>query len=259
MNILRTVVERLARGKVIKRRLPKQFGSRPFYITPDAQLKYLKFGNSAFDSDLLQLAQTYLKKDSKVWDIGANVGVFTFAAASIATAGQVLAVEPDIWLAEILRRSCAIDANQELDVQVLPSAIADINGVSTFLIAQRGRANNSLETVGGRSQMGGIRTKILVPTLTLDTLLESCFLPDFVKIDCEGAEFIALSGGHRLLKEIRPIFYVEVGDNLSESVAALFLKYNYRIFQGSGGKAGELLSVCAFNTIAMPAEQIVYF
>ena len=36
-----------------------------------------------------------------VWDIGANVGLFAFAAANRAgSSGQVIAVEPDLWLSE---------------------------------------------------------------------------------------------------------------------------------------------------------------
>ena len=37
----------------------------------------------AFDADLLELAERRLAADSVVWDVGANVGTFSVAAAAV--------------------------------------------------------------------------------------------------------------------------------------------------------------------------------
>lgn len=250
--MIRTILERLVRGKTLKRRLPKEFGSTPIYVAPDSQLKYLKLGKNAFDFELLEVAQRHIHKASSVWDIGANIGVFTFAAASIATDGAVLAVEADIWLAQVVKKSASLKANQRLSVQVLPTAISDDNGVATFLIAKRGRASNSLESVNGRSQMGGVRDKVMVPTLTLDTLLDFFSHPTFVKVDVEGAEVQVLQGAHRLLQEVRPLFYIEVGSDVVDEVSSLFIQNNYLLFDG---QTQAPLSKCSFNTVAIPKEK----
>jgi len=152
MQMLRTLAERLSRGKFLKRTLPSRFGHAPLYVSPDSQLKYLKFGDDAFDAELLKVIDEYISEESVVWDIGANVGVFSIGAATIAKKGSVLAVEADIWLAWLIGRSLLLKENDGLKIQVLPSAISDRNGIATFLIASRGRASNSLEVAGGRSQ-----------------------------------------------------------------------------------------------------------
>lgn len=256
--MLRSLAERLSRGKVIKRRLPHEFSKRPLYVTPDAALRYLKPSKTeAFDGELLAVAKQELSEDSIVWDVGANVGVFTFAAASIASKGSVLAIEPDIWLAALLRRSAALRENARLDIRVLPAAVSGDNGVAAFLIAQRGRASNSLDLSGGLSQMGGVRERVFVPTLTLDTLLECLPKPDFIKIDVEGAEIDVLSGGTKMLTEVRPTVYIEVSNDSCAAATKLFHDYDFALFMlAKYGKKSIPIDSCRFNTLAVPRENI---
>lgn len=258
MPIARTLLERLTRESRLRRRLPARFAPTSLYVSPDAQLKYLKPGEDAFDRELLRIIDTQVREDSVVWDIGANVGVFAFAAATVARRGTTLAVEPDIWLAQLMRRSMALDHNHGLNLTVLPSAISDRNGCATFLIAERGRASNSLESSGGRSQAGGARARVTVPTLTLDTLLEQS-MPTFVKIDVEGAEAAVLRGATRLLRDVRPTIYIEVGEEHATEVTALLQENGYTLFDGesAGSSAATPLDRCTFNTLAVPAHRSI--
>jgi len=255
--MLRTLIEKLSRGKIIKRRLPSRFGRTPFYVSPDAQLKYLKVGENAFDPELLKIAEEEIDSHSVVWDIGANVGVFSFAAAFRARNGSVLAVEPDLWLAQMIRKSIALKENSILDVQVLPTAISNKNGAATFLIASRGRASNSLESVGGSSQMGGVRERVTVPTLTLDKLMQDFPLPDFVKIDVETAEKLVLEGSKQLMADVKPTFYIEVGSESSQAVTKIFRDNGYVLFDSSSPRSSRIeIAVCAFNTLAIHKDKL---
>ena len=241
-KILRTIAERLARGRVLKRKMIVIGNTCHLLVSPDAQLKYLKFGTGAFDQDLINIAEKYVHSKSNVWDIGANVGVFTFASASIAKEGTVLSVEADIWLANILRKTALLKEYSKRNVIVLPAAVSNEDSVASFLIAQRGRASNSLEHVGGRSQMGGVREKQYVPTIKLDSLLKNFVAPDFVKIDVEGAEIMALQGATTLLNEIRPVFYIETGEdnrNVSDQILQIFHRAKYSAFDKEGSRLTE--------------------
>jgi FkbM family methyltransferase len=253
---VRTVLERLARGRILKRRLPGRFAPTELYVSPDAQLKYMKPGAEAFDADLLRIVDTQIREDSIVWDIGANVGVFAFAAASVARRGMTLAVEPDIWLTQLMRRSQRLGKNRALNVLVLPAAVSDRDGIATFMIARRGRASNALESVGGRTESGGARDMQTVPTLTLDTLLDCVAPPTFVKVDVEGAEALVLRGAQRLMRDVRPTIYVEVGREHSDELAKLLTAHDYALFDGAHvrNEARTPISTCAFNTLAVPAR-----
>ena len=250
--MLRQLAERLSRGRVIRRTLPKEFGSAPLYVSPDSQLKYLKFGRYAFDAELLRVAYENVRPGMVVWDIGANVGVFTLAAASLSK-GPVLAVEADIWLAQLLTRSAHLRRNRSLDVRVIHAAIAERNGLSTLLISARGRASNALALPGADARMGGVRRAETVATLTLDTLLDFGPPPDFVKIDIEGAEREALEGARRLLLEVRPVIYLEVSDRGRDWVAENLRTMSYVLYDGASATSERTeIRECAFNTLAIP-------
>lgn len=84
-----------------------------------------------------------------VWDIGANVGLFSFAAASLGA--QVVAVEADTWPANLLQRSALLN---QLPVTVFPAAVSDRQGVSKLYLSEHGRASNSLRGKRLRTDRG---------------------------------------------------------------------------------------------------------
>ncbi len=253
--MLRTIVERCCRNLSFKRHIRVNQKKVPLYVSPDAQLKYLKFGNNAFDEDLIQVAENLLENNSVVWDIGANVGVFTFAAASVATSGTVLSVEADIWLAQLLRKTARLPVYKKSDICILPVAVSKEDTVSSFIIAKRGRASNSLMGAGGRSQMGGVREKQFVPALSLDTIVKSFSKPDFIKIDVEGAELMVVQGAQNIIQNVRPTFYIEIGEDVSVQLFNIFSENNYSAFSPSGE---NLQSKCAFNTFFIPNDKMNY-
>jgi FkbM family methyltransferase len=85
-----------------------------------------------------------------VWDIGANVGLFSFAAAALGA--QVLAVEADVWLASLIHRSTLLN---KLPVTVLPAAVSDRDGISCLYFSDDGRSSNSLRGSGSAQTVIG--------------------------------------------------------------------------------------------------------
>jgi len=116
-------------------------------------LRYLGRGMTQADPPLLRLAAEVVRRGDTVWDIGANLGLFSFAAAVAAgPAGRVLAVEPDTVLAGLLRRSAAVNSGHA-PVDVLPAAVSDGLSVARFHVARRNRSTNHLDGFG-TSQAG---------------------------------------------------------------------------------------------------------
>lgn len=181
-----------------------------------------------------------------VWDIGANVGVFTFAASAVAKRGSVVSVEADIWLADLLGRTKRLPDYLNMDIRILPVAVSKNDGVAVFQIASRGRASNALEEAEGRSQMGGVREKQYVPCLKLDTLLESMPSPEFIKVDVEGAEALVIEGAGRMLSEIRPVIYMEVGGTTRDKVFFQMKQHHYTAFAPNGDRLEEITSENVF-------------
>jgi FkbM family methyltransferase len=174
--------------------------------------------------------------------VGANVGFFTFMAAGLGA--YVLAVEADIWLATNLRRAAA---KQRLRVDVLSAAVAETWAVSEFIIASSNRAANYLIDAGGSTVTGGVRERQLVPTVSLDALLDRTGVPDLVKIDIEGGELAALRGASKLLDE-RPTMLLEVYERHSLDVGQILRRHGYRLIDADSGLPVESP---ALNTIAV--------
>jgi FkbM family methyltransferase len=219
--MLRSLVERLMRNRRVKRRLPNGV---PIYLSPDSQLKYLK---SKFDIDLSQMAEKFVTNSSVVWDVGANCGVMAFNAAK---ARQILAIEADPFLAHLIQESVALNG---VPVTVVAAAAFSRPSLAEFSIARRGRASNYLTAVGGHTQSAGERSRIVVPTITLDSLLERFDPPTFIKMDVEGAEVEVLEGASRILSEVRPIFYYEAGTSTTDRCNQILASAGYKVTRGA--------------------------
>ena len=141
--LLRSAAEQASHRIVFRRRLPSPFSGARMYVSSEGGLRYLRGSMAKVDPALLRLASEFVQPGDVVWDIGANLGLFSFAAAVMAgPAGHVLAVEPDTVLVRLLRRSAAVNRGHA-PVEVLPAAVAGGLSVARFHVARRNRATRS--------------------------------------------------------------------------------------------------------------------
>ena len=248
MPRLQQLVMRAGRSRMFPRRLPPALGGCRFPASLEGGTKFLRRRPERFDPVLTAFARSAVTEGSVVWDIGANVGLFTFAAAGLAgPTGTVVAVEADTWLAGNLRRAARWNPGAATIV-VVPAAISATVGLSELLVANSARAVSHLDAAHGTNLTGGTRERHTVPTLTLDCLAESLPLPDVLKIDVEGAEALVLAGGRHVL-EARPTIFVETTEHTSPLVHSVLASHGYRYVDGSTGLQCDLP---VFNTIARP-------
>ena len=73
-------------------------------VSPSCGLRYLRWALGKVDPALFRWVEAYVKPGSVVWDVGANLGLFSFAAAARAGSdGAVVAFEPDTQLVAMIR------------------------------------------------------------------------------------------------------------------------------------------------------------
>lgn len=152
-----------------------------------------------------------------LWDIGANVGLYSLYAAK-ARRAKVFAFEPSIFNLEILGRNIALN---ELTNQILivPTALSDQSGFA--------KMNHSTTEWGGALSSFGVDfgadgealpTEIAYQTLGMraDELVDSGLLPqpDHIKIDVDGIEHIILRGASELLKNTKSVL-VEINEDFT--------------------------------------------
>ncbi len=136
-----------------------------------------------------------------ILDIGAGLGDFTVFAARRAPHGRVVAYEPSPESAALLEQN--VDLNRAGNVAVFQRAVAAGRGTLNLDIS--GGVAVQYRTAGASAPA---RASITVPSVTLaDALAE---LPggacDFLKMDCEGAEYdVLFSAGDAVLHGLRRI------------------------------------------------------
>ena len=142
-----------------------------------------------------------------VVDVGANLGLYTLAAARrVGTGGSVFALEPDPRAVRRLRRHLGMNRLRDR-VRVIHACAGEADGAIPFAFNARTYWSSGVVM---RASEG--TTFAAVPVLALDTLFDRI---DVLKVDVEGMEGRVLAGAGRLLadEEVRPrAILVEVHD-----------------------------------------------
>lgn len=128
---LRSIAMRVGSNRSFTRRLPENLGGARYPASTEGGLKHLKWDVNKIDPDLTRFAKEHVGPGHSVWDVGANVGLFSFAAAGLAgPGGAVLAIEPDPLLAGRLQAAAALH-DQRAPVTVLAAAVSDESGLQS--------------------------------------------------------------------------------------------------------------------------------
>jgi FkbM family methyltransferase len=176
----------------------------------------------------------FLDEGNVFFDIGANGGFFTVAAAKkIGSSGHVYAFEPSPRERALLVHNIKI--NNLTNVTVLPFAVGDKNENIKFVLAEDG-ALNSIKETNHPSQKP--ESEIEVKMVTLDWFVRENNIQkiNFIKIDVEGAEKIAFEGSQEILSSINPMILFEANQFTStafgyskQDLFDCLCKHNYAI------------------------------
>jgi FkbM family methyltransferase len=250
--LLRTSLEKISKNVTLKRKLPEQFENREIIVTPGSALRYWKKDLYQIEKHLFDNVLEVVNEGDVVWDIGANIGLYSLSSASIVgSSGFILAVEPNDKTAKLIRRSA--ENFPDRTIKVLSAAVSEELGIEEFCIAKRGNSTNFLQSSGGSTQTGGVVSKYPVITVSLDWLLESFRKPDVIKIDVEGGELGVLKGASKILTEVRPIIVCEITERNQEEATAIFKKHNYKMYNvDDAPDERKELSFAVKDTIAIP-------
>ncbi|MDA7684074.1 FkbM family methyltransferase [Akkermansiaceae bacterium] len=259
MNIKQLLVKsaRAVTGPfVFKKSLPKDLGGQKIFVSSRSDIRLLAPGLERSAGDLLTVVRNYVSEGSVVWDIGSNLGILSFcSAAKGGSQGKVYSLEADPRYADIQSRTLRnLSSNQKIgEVSILCAAAADRAGILDLVIPKKGHARNQLSIVEGNSTWEADMKKQVV-TITLDSLLEHWSPPNFIKIDIEGAELLALEGGKRLFSEIRPVGYIECSFANSERLTKIFADLDYDLFTLELDGTEIPTDKFEFNTIVKPRK-----
>lgn len=163
-----------------------------------------------WEYDLIAFAKNFRKPKTTVLDIGANIGVWSVELAR-GFDGYVHSFEP---IPKIYRQCCAnLFVNNVNNVSANNFGLSDVPAIVSMMTPDArnlGASRIVSDTVGDNS----VKEKINVKTLRdyaieTDNVGQSLGEISLIKIDVEGHEINALTGGQEIIEKNKPVIFFE--------------------------------------------------
>jgi len=170
--------------------------------------------DGVFERDCWNFVKTFLRPDMVLFDVGANLGQYTLLGARcVGRSGHVHSFEPSERMFHELEFNVGLNGLSEICV-LNRLAVSDTMGT-----AKLSRYEEGAEVFGSLGTHKRCEANIVgyeeVPTVRLDDYVEEHGINhvDFIKMDIEGAELLALRGAEGLLsRDDAPTILLEMGD-----------------------------------------------
>jgi FkbM family methyltransferase len=204
------------------------------------RIEHFRVVRHGAETKYIEMMLGLLRPSDSLLDVGASVGLVALHAARLGL--PVVAVEPDPHYRGRLRHNLSL--NPGLDIEILDCAIADFDGRTELHFDYPGGYSPSL------SRQGRHRRSHAVSVRSIDSLIATKEIapPTVMKLDVEGAEWLALRGADDWLSgpdrpraiflEAHPDFIREFGGSTMEILARLWA-LGYRT-DWESGRAGQL-------------------
>jgi FkbM family methyltransferase len=230
---LRHIYHRIAQIKKIVRFEVENQDARFWVPNKESETDIVYFTETEQLHSFLRL----LREGDVVWDVGANMGVYSMLAGKIvSTTGRVYCFEPERRLQRILKANRLVNKLGDR-VVIVPLALGSTTGKAVLY--------ESAVTMGTHSlvkRFDDYRSKdkaIQIEISRADDLVGQSILPppNAIKIDVEGAEFDVCEGLKGLMESAPPrVIFLEVHPALlgnfgrsTEDLRSLLTGYGYEI------------------------------
>jgi FkbM family methyltransferase len=146
------------------------------------------------------------------WDVGANVGHYSWLMKSAVPNIELVLIEPLPENAALIRETMA--RHRFSDTTLIVAGASDSLGQGVLHADKMAGATSSLEQQGETFEeffWGVTSSTIPIALTTIDDVRKLHGKVDFMKIDVEGHEEAVLRGGDETIRRDQPILFVECG------------------------------------------------
>jgi FkbM family methyltransferase len=191
-------------GKFKPRFVKAQVGGLIFFLVEQDYISAELRQKGVWEEHLYKAAEILLNQQSNVLDLGANFGYHALRLSQICSLGQVYAFEPlNICFSQLQMN---IVANKIRNVIAYKFAVTDKSGYPMAMSSLEENVYGDGKINIGNSALGSggdVCFSLRIDDLDLPRI-------DLIKMDIQGAEYLALQGMQELIKRDRPYFFVEI-------------------------------------------------
>ncbi len=195
-----------------------------------------------------------MPRDSVLWDVGANVGLYACYAA-VARGCRVVAFEPSIFNIESLARNVFLNGVVDR-VTIFPLPLSAASGSDTlhYSTTEWGALSAFGEDYGHDGEALDIIFDHRTFGMTMDSVQELLGFeqPDFIKLDVDGIEHLILAGASNVLRSVQSVL-VEVNEDFvrqAENVSAVLMAAGLMFVEKRRSKmVAESAFAAAYNQI----------
>lgn len=177
---------------------PLTFRECQFIVGKDHSL-YPTVKLGVFEENEFNWILSQIKPGDVVWDIGANIGLYSVLCANVDPNVTVHAFEP--WPATVEKLKRNVTLNELNNVTVHGVAVSDTVGVTGFVANSQTPGCNHLDT----NAVNKVRT-----VTGEDLLRHGVPIPNVVKVDVEGLEPEVFAGMRSVVETSKPLLIFEV-------------------------------------------------
>ena len=212
-RIGRVLLEELVGTAMVRRHVVSHRGVELVFTVPN-RLTYFRTATfSTKEPETLAWIDS-IPQGSVLWDVGANVGLYSCYAAS-ARSCRVIAFEPSVFNLELLARNVYLNRLTER-VTIVPLPLCEHVADSTLNMTTT-QWGGALSSFGVEHGFDGETLKKVFEFRTIgvsgDEVVTKLGVPypDYIKMDVDGLEHLILRGGREVLKRVRSV-QVEIND-----------------------------------------------
>lgn len=176
--------------------------------TPGGRFRSYELLNRHGNDPMLAEIHDHCGSEAVIYDIGANVGVYSLALAADSPGRQLLAFEPAPRTSAQLQAN--VDCNDLADrLSVMNCGLGNEDGTREFFVSTYAELSGFDRESATRWE-ASLAESLDVPIRRVDTIVASHPVPDALKIDVEGASPAVLRGARETLETHQPTLFIEV-------------------------------------------------
>jgi FkbM family methyltransferase len=195
------------------------------------------FRQGKYEPHVQYMIENYCKNLKNILDIGANYGQHTILMAKISPDAKIIAIEASQSNIDVLEHN--LKENDINNVKIINTYLSDKNGTIDFFHADSNAAC-AFACTSDYGEVNHTDIKTNIQTHRLDSLVTDTQF-DFIKMDIEGAELLAIDGGEEIFRNC-PLCLLELNKFTSESFYNTPINHLIDRMQGLGFSSGFIVS-----------------